>query len=337
MTAMNRKPVVALVLPPVVAQLMFDPRDLERLKQAAEVFGPFERTDLSGLQLGLNESTAIITGWGSPPFDEALVAMAGKLKLIAHSAGSVKPIVTDALYDRGIKVTTAAAANALPVAQFTVAMMVSLLKQMPWIGPAQAKADQEEIARRMAQTRDLTRTTVGLIGASRVGREVIQLLKSFHDLQIRVYDPMLGADEAAKLGVQSVSLEEVCQSPIVSVHAPNLPETRHLLNSKTLALLPDHAVLINTARGAIIDETALLAEVRKRPLYVLLDVTDPEPAPADSPLRKEANIVLTGHIAGAMGESRKEMGKLAIDETLRFLNGQPLQHEVTRDMLATQA
>src|SRR5438105_9453502 len=120
---MAGKPVVALMLSPQVAEMMFAARDLDRLKSAAQVFGPFEKTDLSGIKIGLGEAVAIITGWGSPQFDELLLRAAPKLKLISHSAGSVKPIVTDALYERGIKVTTSAAGNAVPVAQFTIAMM----------------------------------------------------------------------------------------------------------------------------------------------------------------------------------------------------------------------
>jgi len=335
---MNSKlPVVSLILPPKVAEMMFDPADLDRLKAKATLFGPFDGTDLSGLQLALSESTAILTGWGSPQFDEQLLSVARKLKLIAHSAGSVKPIVSDALYNRGVKVTTAASANALPVAQFTIAMMIAMLKQVFWLAPAHKAADKNEILARIEQVRDLTRTTVGLISASRVGREVIKLLHSFSDLKIKVHDPFLTDDEAKKLRVEKASLEDICRCPIVSVHAPNLPETRHLLNEKNLALLPDHAIFINTSRGSIIDEAALVAEVRKRPLYVLLDVTDPEPPTPDSPLRTEKNILLTGHMAGAMQAARKDMGKLAIDEVIRFLSNQPLQHEVTKQMLSTQS
>jgi phosphoglycerate dehydrogenase-like enzyme len=121
------------------------------------------------------------------------------------------------------------------------------------------------------------------------------------------------------------------------VHAPSLAETQHMINAKMLALMPDHAVFINTSRGQLVDETALLAELHRRPLYAALDVTDPEPPLADSPLRTAPNLVLTPHIAGAMHQARQEMGKLAIDETLRFLGNEPLQHEVTRAMLATQA
>jgi phosphoglycerate dehydrogenase-like enzyme len=110
-----------------------------------------------------------------------------------------------------------------------------------------------------------------------------------------------------------------------------------MLNAQTLALLPDHAVLVNTSRGALIDEAALVAEVRRRPLYVYLDVTDPEPPALDSPLRREKNILITPHIAGGMNQARRDMGQMAIDETLRFLRGESLQHEVTRAMLPTQA
>src|SRR5207248_8031593 len=133
---MNAKPVVAMVLPKGTHDIMFRAADLERLKSIAELFGPFERTDLSGLQVGLSEATAVITGWGSPQFDELLLQAAPKLKLIAHSAGSVKPVITHAVYQRGIRVTTSAAGNALPVAQFTIAMMVSMLKQVPWMSAA---------------------------------------------------------------------------------------------------------------------------------------------------------------------------------------------------------
>ncbi len=115
-----------------------------------------------------------------------------------------------------------------------------------------------------------------------------------------------------------------------------------MLNARVLSLLPDHAVFINTSRGALVDEAALVAEVRRRPLYVLLDVTDPEPAAPDSPLRTVPNILLTPHIAGVTPRSggvnrpaARAMGRLAIEQVLRFLRREPLEHEVTREMLAT--
>ena len=329
---------------PGMARTMFGGDDLARLREAADLRGPCDPADGESLHEALREAAAVITCWGSPRFDEQLLAAAPHLRLIAHSAGTVKPHVRDAVFDRGILVTTAAAALAVPVAQYTVAMMVALLKQIPWLIAAQSRNDQEEIARRLPHVRELQEMEVGLVGASRVGREVIRLLGSYPNLTIRLSDPFLEENEARQLGVDMCSLDDVCRCEVVSIHAPNLPETRHMFDARLLSLLPDHAVFINTSRGALVDEAALVAEVRRRPLYALLDVTDAEPAAPDSLLRSEPNILLTPHIAGVTPRSggvdrpaARAMGRLAIEEVLRFLRHEPLQHEVTREMLATQA
>jgi phosphoglycerate dehydrogenase-like enzyme len=335
---MVERPTVALVMPPALGPVMFRTADLDRLREAAEVVGPFERGELAALQRAIGRAAVVVTGWGSPRVDGELLAGMTRVRLLAHSAGSVKGIVTDEVFARGIRVTTAAAANAVPVAHYTVAMMVSLLKQIPWLTREMALGrTREQMVERVPYIREIQDITVGLIGASRVGREVIKLLKAYPGVRVKLYDPYVGGDEARELGVEPVSLEEVCACEVVSLHAPNTPETRQMMNARTLALMPDHGVLINTSRGALIDEAALVAEVRRRPLYVMLDVTDPEPPPADAPIRREQNILLTPHIAGSMKQARLEMGKLTVDEVLRFLAGENLQHEVTREMLPTQA
>jgi phosphoglycerate dehydrogenase-like enzyme len=334
MSSSSSKPVVAIAMSRALAEGMFTPGDIARLNAAAAVVGPVETITPDAIRTLLADAVAVISGWGTPRFDAAQLAAASKLKFVAHSAGSVKPLVTDALYDRGIRVTTAAGANASPVAETTVAMMAVMLKRIPWL--LSSRGDKE-IIHSIGPIRELRDLSVGLISASRVGREVIRLLKCYPRLRVLVYDPYLESDQAAALGVELASLDDVCRCDVLSVHGPNLPETRHMLNARTLALLPDHAVLINTSRGSLIDEAALVAEVRRRPLYVYLDVTDPEPPAADSPLRNQPNILLTPHISGAMNQARRDMGRLAIEETLRFLSGQPLQHEVTREMLPKQA
>ena len=335
---MPSKPTVALVLPEQIARQMFKSEQLQRLSAVANVVGPIMPSpDEAAFAAAIADASVIISGWRAPAFDEKLVSMAPQLKLIAHSAGSVKPFVSDAVYDRGIHVTTAAAGNAYPVAQFTVATMISLLKQVPWISTAYARGDQEELLRRKALCRELQDMEVGIISASRVGREVVKILKQQPRLTIKLYDPMLKPEQASAMGVKLVSFEDACRSEVVSIHAPSLPTTHHMFNARSLALLPDHAVLVNTSRGALIDETALVAELRRRPLYVALDVTDPEPPAATSPLRTCPNLVMTPHIAGALKQGRFDMGQIAIEEALRFLAGQPLQHEVTRAMLPTQA
>lgn len=334
---MPSKPRVVLVLPEPIAKQMFKPEQLQRLSAVAEVSGPITPADGKVFQDALGQADAVITGWRSPVFDELLLKQAPRLRMIAHSAGSVKFLATEAVYDRGIRVTTSASGNAYPVAQFTVATIVSLLKQVPWIGPAYARGDSEEYLRRKALCRELQDLEVGLIGASRVGREVVAILKTCPRLRIKLYDPMVSAEQAAALGTEKVSLEEACRSDVVTIHAPSIPQTRHMLNARTLALLPDHAVLVNTSRGSLIDEAALVTELKRRPLYAALDVTDPEPPAPDSPLRTAPNLVLTPHIAGALRQGRLDMGQLAIEQVLCFLAGKPLEHEVTREMLPTQA
>jgi phosphoglycerate dehydrogenase-like enzyme len=333
---MSNRPVVAMVLPAGTFKNMFREADLQRLHAAAEVVGPVDVKHRSAVRDLLATARAAITGWGSPTLDDDLLGAAPHLQLIAHSAGSVKTLITESVYDRGIRVTTAAGANAVPVAQFTVAMMVMLLKQVPWLSQEYTRGGDKRSGR-VAAVRELHDMTVGIVAASRIGRLVIQLLKAYHRLEIKLYDPYITPEEAQELGVTLASLEDVFRCEVVSIHAPNIPETRKMVNARLLGLLPDHAVLINTSRGALIDEDALVAEVRRRPIYAALDVTDPEPPRADSALRGEPNIILTPHIAGAMNQARRDMGALAIDETLRFLQGRPLQCEVTRAMLPTQA
>lgn len=334
---MSSKPLVAFLMPAQTWRNMFVDEDIRELSGVAAWTGPMAVSDLAGRAGDLDEVSVAVTGWGTGRLDAEALALLPKLRLVAHSAGSVKGLVSPALFQRGIRVTTAAHINAVPVAHFTVSMMVAMLKQVPWISQAFARGRRQDIDARYAHLRELERMSVGLVGASRVGREVIRLLKSYPRLTIKVYDPYLPQRQAEALGVQLATLEEVCSCEVVSLHAPSIPETRHMINARTLALMPDHAVLINTARGSLIDEAALIAEVRRRPLYVALDVTDPEPPTLDSPLRTEPNIILTPHIAGAMKQARLSMGRHAVEEALRCLRGQEPLAEVPAEALATQA
>jgi phosphoglycerate dehydrogenase-like enzyme len=135
-----------------------------------------------------------------------------------------------------------------------------------------------------------------------------------------------------------VELDELfAGSSIVSVHAPLLPETVGLVGGEQLALLPDGATVINTARAPIVDQEALEAAVRKRGLRAILDVTDPEPLPADHPLRSLDGVVITPHVAGALGNELRRLGECARREVELFLAGEPAEHPVTKDALIAVA
>src|SRR5699024_7577905 len=163
--------------------------------------------------------------------------------------------------------------------------------------------------------------TVGIVGASTTGRLTVELLGTM-DVDVLVYDPYLTEADARRLGVQRVSLMKLMtQAGVVSVHAPELPQTRHMIGAAELAALADGATLINTARRSVVDTTALVAEVQTGRISAHLDVTDPEPLPPDHPLWDLPNVLLTPHIAGSMGNELHRLGNAAVAEVERVASG----------------
>lgn len=287
---------------------------------------------------GLAEIEVLITGWGAPVLDAAAIAGAPSLRLVAHAAGTVKTLVTPALWARGITVVSAAEANAVPVAEFTLAAILFSAKEVfALAGWYQQHRNLRRAAAPLFPRAGVTGARVGIVGASAIGRRVIELLRPF-DMQVLVYDPFLTGAEAAALGVTKLSLNALLSvSDVVSLHAPLLPETRGMLGRAELAALRDGATLINTARGALVDSEALTAELVSGRLSAVLDVTDPEPLPDTSPLWGLSNVLLTPHIAGTFTRDLRLMGELVVAEIERFARGEPLRHVVAPERLAVMA
>jgi phosphoglycerate dehydrogenase-like enzyme len=181
-------------------------------------------------------------------------------------------------------------------------------------------------------------SNVGLVSLGAIGRLVAGHL-SKNDINILAYDPFATPAAAASIGVTLVSLEELfAQCHVVSIHAPWLPETEKMINGPLLRSMPEGATLINTSRGAVIDEEDLCEILANRSdITAILDVTHPEPPLPDSPLRTLENVVLTPHIAGSIGGEIARMGYWMKDELDLYLAHKPLQHGVTQDMLARMA
>ncbi len=327
-------PRVAVALSESMRQRIFDEAAWNLLSSISEPVlpPPSDSVTPDAARDLLQGTRACITGWGSPCLNGEVLARAEGLGLVAHAAGSVKAFVSDALWDRGVRVTSAAAVMAVDVAWTTVAMMVLARKNVFQL--------RESIAMGGWRSEDgwpsdeLYGSTIGLVGASHVGRNVIRLLRD-SGATILLYDPFIDIAAAEAMGTRKVdALDDLIRaSDIVSIHAPNIPETQHMFNASNLRLLKDYAVLINTARGALIDEAALIAELKARPIFACLDVTLPEPPVPDSPLRTMPNVLLTPHLAGCVGGGQKRLGACAAEEVRRYLAGEPLMHEVTRDML----
>lgn len=281
------------------------------------------------------QETEIILGtWGMPLMDEHFLAHFPKLRAIFYAAGSVKGFVTDELYNRGIVVCSAANANAVPVAEYTLATTLLSLKRF-WTF---ARNMQGGMKRQVDSCTGTYHATVGLVSLGAVGRSVAQMLSRF-DLDIIAYDPFLPKELADELGVEMVSLEDLFRrSDVVSLHSPWLPETEGLINEKLLSLMKVNATFINTSRGAIVNEPDLCKVMAERPdLTSILDVTWPEPPATNSPLYSLPNVMLTPHIAGSMGNEITRMGDWMVAEMNRFLTNAPLHYQITPEMLARMA
>jgi len=334
-----RRPVVVLAMVPALTPQLFTPELLERLRATSEVLDGDPLTSFDEERAGrlLAEAEVLLTGWGCPRIGRRVLDRAPRLRAIVHAAGTVKGHVSEACWERGLLVSSAAAANALPVAEYTVAAILFANKRV------------FRLQRRYREVRAFRwwpdelpglgnfGKTVGLVGASRVGRRVIELLRPF-DLAVQVHDPYLTAAEAAELGVRATELDElVATSDVVSLHAPAIPETRHLMDRRRLALLRDGATLVNTARGWLVDGEALVDELRSGRIDAVIDTTDPEVLPPDSPLYDLPNVFLTPHVAGAMGAETQRLAALAIEEIERYAAGEPFRHGIAREDLGRLA
>lgn len=283
----------------------------------------------------LQNATVLFSSWGCPPIDAATLALAPKLQLITHAAGTVKGLVTPELWERGVRVCSAASANAVPVAEFTLGAI--LLANKDAFASNQRYHADGAAAARVGPGVGNRNKTVGIIGASRIGRLVIQLLEPF-DLDVLLFDPLIDPADARSLNVRSVELDRLLEaSDVVSVHAPLLPETIGMIGRQELSRMRDGATLINTARGRLCDTAALEAELTSGRILGVIDTSDPDPLPDESPLRGLSNVFLTPHIAGSLGTELPRMAHLAIDEIARFAAGEALRHEVRPDELERMA
>jgi phosphoglycerate dehydrogenase-like enzyme len=333
------RPRVYLALAPdLVRDLDLDPQ-LARLDELADVErwpGP-GRPSPEAMAEALTRAEVLVTGWGTPP----LTALADwsperfPLRLVAHSAGTVKQLVPLAALERGLRVTHANDSLAESVAEFTIGLMI-LARRQTFQAWARMKTGQPHVP--LHTQRELTGSTVGIIGASNIGRRVMRLLQPWRVTTL-LYDPYCPPAVAAELGATLVPLLDLMrQSDIVSLHAPVTAQTLKMLGAAEFGAMQDGALFINTARGRLIDADALLRELQAGRLFAVLDVTDPtEPLPLVSPFYQVENCVILPHMAAVSVEARRRQGVYTVDDVFRYLTGQPLLHEVMAERWDTMA
>ncbi|WP_045563697.1 hydroxyacid dehydrogenase [Streptomyces sp. FxanaA7] len=331
-------PFALFAMNPSYLHELFPPGLMRRLQQLAQIDPALVVQDFSDPTAveALGRAEVLITGWGCPPVDARALAAAPLLRAVLHAGGSVRHLVGEPFWKRGLTLSSAVRANALPVAEYTLAMILLAGKDAFGLRERFRAAHVHPAPTQYAGVGNFGRR-VGLIGASRVGRRVLELLRPL-DLSVSLHDPYVDVAEAAELGATPLDLDELlCTSDIVSVHAPDTPQTHRMLNRERLALIPDGGVLINTSRGALIDHGALTEELVNGRLSAILDVTDPEPLPAHSPLYRLPNVFLTPHIAGSLGNELARLGGTVVTELERMTAGLPPAHPVHRAGLAISA
>lgn len=323
---------VVVAVPAALRAEMFDAPAVDRLTEAARVLGGVVAWPEGGAAAASGSwpsARVLVTSWGQPPLDAALLDRLPALRLVAHTGASVRPFVTPEVFRRGIAVTQAGQGMARSVAEVALVFTLALLHQVPRFDHALHAGARWDLAEAAPPRHEVLGTTVGVVGASRTGRAHIALLRAL-GAEVLVADPYLTVGEAAALGVTTLPLDDLLRrSRVVALHAPSLPETRHLIDARRLALLPRGAGLVNTARSWLVDEAALLAELRTGRIDAALDVFDEEPLPVDHPLRALPNVLLTPHHAAGTVEGRLRQGGIVADEVLRHARGAELEHAVT--------
>ena len=313
---------------------IYGPSELDEISQLVDIYAPQQTA--ASVKEGpsvLAEADVIFSGWGMAKMDDAFLAAAPRLKAVFYGAGSIRGFATDAAWDRGILVTSAYAANAIPTAEYALSQILFSLKR-GWFYALAVKRDGRYPKREPVP--GAYQSEVGLVSLGMIGSCVARLLQPF-DVRVLAYTS--SEEKAASLGAERCSLEEVfARSDVVSMHTPWLKETEGMITGEHFAAMKPNATFINTARGAVVREGEMIEVLRERTdLFAVLDVTYPEPPEPGSPLYTLPNVVLTPHIAGSLSGECRRMGGYVVEELKRYLCGEPQLWPISREQAATLA
>ncbi|MBD2861462.1 hydroxyacid dehydrogenase [Paenibacillus oceani] len=309
--------------------LDFNQNHLDELERLGTVITIPQGAEMSQVLQQMNDADVLMTYWGLRSIKREIVEHAPNLKYILHAGGSIKSLVSEVLPDllkRGIRVSGCNDAVAQGVAATALGLTIVSLKNI-WVLSQYTRQGHFKGGEHRIHIKDVHDITVGVVGAGKAGRHYMRHMRNF-DVRILVYDPVATDEQVRELGAERVGLEQLMsEADVVSIHAPSIPATYRMINAERLQLMKDRAILINTARGSIIDEAALIAELQKGRLWACIDVTDPEPPAPDHPFRTLPNVILTPHLAGLSQNGRTLVGKVAVGELRRYVSGEALQEE----------
>jgi phosphoglycerate dehydrogenase-like enzyme len=284
----------------------------------------FTKEELRGALPGID---ACICGWYTPPFDADTLAGADRLKVIAYTGGSLDGVVSSEVYARGITVVGGNYAFGESVAEGALCYILAVLRDIPRYAMLTRDGGWRS---GLFQNRGLLDRTVGIIGFGASGSALAAMLEPFR-ARVLVCDPYVSADRLPACA-RITGLDELCsESDVISIHAPKLPSTFHMIGEAQFARMKDGCVLVNTARGSLVDESAMIAALSARPLFAALDVTEPEPPSMDSPLRSLPNVMLIPHMAGPTIDRRPYITRILLEDILRIRDGKKPRNSISAE------
>lgn len=326
---------VASLIGPTHVDRMFEPDVLERIKSEVTWIDCTVSDDAKlRSSTELTDAAVCLCTWGAPRFTAGILDQLPNLRLIVYAAGTIKGIVTDEVYARGITITSGAPAIATNVGDTMLGLVIAMMKNSIDIALSTREKGWRKDPAPRALAKEMIGTTVGVIGAGNVGRRLLTLLRNF-DVKVLIFDPMLSAEGAAELGGQKVPLEDLMSaSDVVAVTAPGIPATRHMIDAAMLKRMKDGSALVSAAAGSIIDENALVDELRTGRVRACLDCTYPEPPAPDHPLLTLPNVYLTQHTAGVTSTGYFRLGRYVAEEISRFTANREALNPIRQEQLA---
>jgi phosphoglycerate dehydrogenase-like enzyme len=335
------KPRILVPIRSIFKDRFLTPEILERLQGIGEVEVVVDSADLPRseyVDLYRNKDI-VLTTWNTPDIDREVLEAASDVKLISHCGGEVRPFITPELFDLrpDIVLCNVSKVMAQPVAEYvlcvTLAMMRSLFDFREWVKHDGNWWSYEKESWDVS----LLHKKVGIIGLGQIARELIKLLEPF-DVDLVIFSDYMTDEQAAEQGYKQESLESIFSTcDVISLNAASTPENRHKVNRSLLKLIKPGAVFVNSSRGMLVDEEALVDELRTGRFKAAIDVTFPEPPDADSPLRDMPNLLITPHIAGPTPDQWIWMMRAAVDNIETFLSSGQVSCRIDRERFSYMA
>ena len=304
------------------------PRNLDLLNSIGEVEqNPYDHKLSVDEVLELaKDADVLITCWGTCLYHKADVEKMPNLKLIAHFAGSVAPVVAQDVYETNVKVISGNDVFAKSVAEGCLCYTLAALRRLEHYMDVMRTGGFKET---VFYNRGLFGKKLGIVGFGAIARHYLNLVRWF-DLEVLIYSSHLSDEEAAKYGGRTASLEEIfSECDVISIHASNTPKTRGMITRELMERMKPDALLVNTARGAVIDEPAMFEMLLAGKFYAALDVYAEEPPAPDAPIRQCKNALLMPHMGGPTMDMRSVVALEVSKDIARLGRGEQLQYEIT--------